>query len=31
MTGSVLTLVPPLALLIIFRNALIETFTIQQK
>ncbi len=31
MTGSVLTLVPPLLLLFVFRNALLETFTIQQK
>ena len=31
MTGSVLTLVPPLALLVLFRRPLLETFTIQQK
>jgi sn-glycerol 3-phosphate transport system permease protein len=31
MTGSVLTLVPPLLLLFVFRTALLETFTIQQK
>jgi sn-glycerol 3-phosphate transport system permease protein len=31
MTGSVLTLVPPLALLVAFRRPLLETFTIQQK
>jgi sn-glycerol 3-phosphate transport system permease protein len=31
MTGSMLTLLPPLVLLVLFRNPLIETFTIQQK
>jgi sn-glycerol 3-phosphate transport system permease protein len=31
MTGSVLTLLPPLALLVLFRKPLLETFTIQQK
>ena len=31
MTGSVLTLVPPLALLVLFRESLLETFTLQQK
>lgn len=31
MTGSMLTLLPPLALLLIFRKPLLETFTIQQK
>lgn len=31
MTGSVLTLLPPLALLLLFRKPLLETFTIQQK
>jgi sn-glycerol 3-phosphate transport system permease protein len=31
MTGSILTLIPPLALLLIFRRPLLETFTIQQK
>jgi sn-glycerol 3-phosphate transport system permease protein len=31
MTGSILTLIPPLALLILFRGPLLETFTIQQK
>jgi len=31
MTGSILTLIPPLALLILFRRPLLETFTIQQK
>lgn len=31
MTGSILTLIPPLALLVIFRRPLLETFTIQQK
>jgi sn-glycerol 3-phosphate transport system permease protein len=31
MTGSMLTLLPPLALLVIFRRPLLETFTIQQK
>jgi sn-glycerol 3-phosphate transport system permease protein len=30
MTGSMLTLLPPLALLLIFRKPLLETFTIQQ-
>jgi sn-glycerol 3-phosphate transport system permease protein len=31
MTGSILTLIPPLALLVLFRRPLLETFTIQQK
>jgi sn-glycerol 3-phosphate transport system permease protein len=31
MTGSILTLLPPLALLVLFRRPLLETFTIQQK
>jgi sn-glycerol 3-phosphate transport system permease protein len=31
MTGSILTLIPPLALLVAFRRPLLETFTIQQK
>jgi len=31
MAGSVLTLLPPLALMILFRKPLLETFTIQQK
>ena len=31
MAGSVLTLIPPLALLVLFRRPLLETFTIQQK
>lgn len=31
MTGSMLTLVPPLALLVLFRKPLLQTFTIQQK
>lgn len=31
MAGSVLTLIPPLVLMIIFRKPLLETFTIQQK
>ncbi|KAA9396073.1 carbohydrate ABC transporter permease [Haloarcula sp. CBA1130] len=31
MTGSILTLLPPLALLVLFRRQLLETFTIQQK
>jgi len=31
MTGSVLTLLPPLALLVLFRKPLLETFTIQQQ
>jgi sn-glycerol 3-phosphate transport system permease protein len=31
MTGSILTLLPPLALLLLFRRPLLETFTIQQK
>lgn len=31
MTGSMLTLIPPLALLILFRQPLLETFSIQQK
>lgn len=31
MAGSVLTLLPPLALLVLFRRPLLETFTIQQK
>jgi len=31
MAGSILTLLPPLALLIAFRKPLLETFTIQQK
>lgn len=31
MAGSMLTLLPPLALMIIFRKPLLETFTIQQK
>lgn len=31
MTGSILTLVPPLVLLVIFRRPLLQTFTIQQK
>jgi len=31
MTGSMLTLLPPLLLLVLFRNPLIETFAIQQK
>ena len=31
MTGSMLTLLPPLALLLIFRKPLLKTFTIQQK
>jgi sn-glycerol 3-phosphate transport system permease protein len=31
MTGSVLTLLPPLALLVLFRKPLLETFTVQQK
>ncbi len=30
MTGSMLTLLPPLALLVLFRKPLLETFTIQQ-
>ncbi|OLZ41298.1 glycerol-3-phosphate ABC transporter permease [Natrinema saccharevitans] len=31
MAGSMLTLIPPLVLMIIFRKPLLETFTIQQK
>jgi sn-glycerol 3-phosphate transport system permease protein len=31
MTGSILTLLPPLALLLLFQRPLLETFTIQQK
>jgi sn-glycerol 3-phosphate transport system permease protein len=31
MAGSMLTLLPPLALMILFRKPLLETFTIQQK
>jgi sn-glycerol 3-phosphate transport system permease protein len=30
MTGSILTLLPPLALLVAFRRPLLETFTVQQ-
>lgn len=31
MAGSILTLIPPLALMILFRKPLLETFSIQQK
>lgn len=31
MSGAVLTLIPPLALLVLFRKPLLQTFTIQQK
>jgi sn-glycerol 3-phosphate transport system permease protein len=31
MTGSVLTLLPPLVLLVLFRKPLLETFSIQRK
>lgn len=31
MTGSILTLLPPLALLVAFRKPLLETFTLQQR
>jgi len=31
MSGAILTLIPPLALLVLFRKPLLQTFTIQQK
>jgi sn-glycerol 3-phosphate transport system permease protein len=31
MAGSILTLLPPLVLLIVFRRPLLQTFTVQQK
>lgn len=31
MAGAIITLIPPLALLVLFRKPLLETFTIQQK